>query len=334
MSKSIGGPKTAGSVQHEPINIGTEATPPFVVPPEPAALFQRRAKRLETLAAASELKSYLNFAASVCALQHDIANSAPAVAALSEAHLAQSKAGTMPPLAGRDLLADPAFKATLTALTAAIAAPLQNWPAEARAAALNVASLDDDALRNAIEAALFQDIEPGTVAEHVLLSAALQVHMARLAATLDNTQLVPVADGVCPACGSAPVASAVVGWPSAQNTRFCTCSMCATQWNVVRVKCVTCGSTGGIGYYAIEGQPDTLKAETCTNCKSYVKIVYQVNDAALDPLADDTATLALDMKLAQEGWTRRAVNLFLAGSAGTAAPVANPDSAAPAQDGV
>lgn len=332
MSKSIGGPKTSAGPKHEPINIGTEATPPFVVLPEPQSLFQRRATRLNHLSATNDLKSYLSFAASVCELQHQIANSVPAVSPLPETHLAQSKAGTMPPLAGRDLLADPAFRATLTALTAAILSPAQAWPAEARAAALNIAALDDDALRNAIEAALFQDIEPGAVAGHVLLSAALQVHMSRLAATLDGAQLVPVADGVCPACGSAPVASAVVGWPSAQNTRFCTCSMCATQWNVVRVKCVTCGSTGGIGYYAIDGHPDTLKAETCTNCKSYVKILYEVNDPSLDPLADDTATLGLDMKLAEEGWTRRAVNLFLAGSTSTSTAAATPDNAVPAQD--
>jgi formate dehydrogenase maturation protein FdhE len=38
-----------------------------------------------------------------------------------------------------------------------------------------------------------------------------------------------------------------------------------------------------------------------------------VNDEALDPLADDVATLALDLKLAEAGWTRRAANLFLAG---------------------
>lgn len=331
MSNSIGGPKTSAGPKHEPINIGTEATPPFAVPPEPASLFQRRASRLETVSATSGLNNYLRFVAKVCTLQHQIAGTAPPVAPLTAEHLAQSKAGSMPPLAGRDLLDDPAFKATLENLTAAIASPAQSWPAEARAAALNVAALEGDALRDAIEAALFQDIEPGAVAEHVLLSAALQVHMSRLAATLDGTQLVPVADGVCPACGSAPIASAVVGWPSAQNTRFCTCSMCATQWNVVRVKCVTCGSTGGIAYYGLEGAADTLKAETCTNCKSYVKILYQVNDESLDPLADDTASLALDMKLAQEGWTRRAVNLFLAGSGGQA-PAPTAETAAPVQD--
>lgn len=324
---NLGGPKT-GAQQHEPINIGTEATPPFAVLPEPGSLFQRRALRLEAISPSHELKSYLEFVARVCALQHEIASGLPAAAPLAAEYLAQSKAGAMPPLAGRDIVSDTEFKPALAAILSTIATAPTGWPAQAKAAAANLAALDDDALRTAIEAALFQDITPGAVAGHVLLSAALQVHMSRLAASLDAAELVAVADGVCPACGSPPVASAVVGWPSAQNTRFCTCSMCATQWNVVRVKCVTCGSTGGIGYYAIDGQPDTLKGETCTNCKSYVKILYQVNDPALDPLADDVATLALDLKLAEAGWTRRAANLFLAGY-GSETP-----TAAPAQETV
>jgi len=107
--------------------------------------------------------------------------------------------------------------------------------------------------------------------------------------------------------------SAVVGWPKAHNTRFCTCSLCATMWHVVRVKCVLCSTTGGIGYLTIEGQNENVKAETCDTCRSYVKILYQVNDPALEPMADDIATLGLDMLLAQDGWKRGGQNPFLAG---------------------
>ena len=34
---------------------------------------------------------------------------------------------------------------------------------------------------------------------------------------------------------------------------------------------------------SIEGKPDTVKAETCDKCRRYVKILYQVNDPALEP---------------------------------------------------
>jgi hypothetical protein len=42
-----------------------------------------------------------------------------------------------------------------------------------------------------------------------------------------------------------------------------------------------------------------------------VNILYQVNDLALEPMADDVATLGLDMLLAEEGWKRGGRNPFL-----------------------
>jgi FdhE protein len=84
-------------------------------------------------------------------------------------------------------------------------------------------------------------------------------------------------------------------------------------WNVVRVKCALCGSTDGISCRAIEGGPGTVKAETCDKCRSYVKVLYQVSDRLLEPLADDVASLGLDMLLGEEGWKRGAHNPFLLG---------------------
>jgi FdhE protein len=159
-----------------------------------------------------------------------------------------------------------------------------------------------------------KDTDPGTdLARRALVMAGLQVHFARLAAQLVAGDLKPIADGVCPACGSVPMTSSVVGWRGAHNTRFCACPLCATQWNVVRIKCVLCSSTKDIGYRSIEGKPDTVKAETCGSCHAYVKILYQVNDHLLEPLADDVATLGLDMMMAEEGWRRGGQNPFLLG---------------------
>ena len=131
--------------------------------------------------------------------------------------------------------------------------------------------------------------------------------------SLEADALKPIADAACPACGSPPVASSVVGWPKAHNARFCTCSLCNTHWNVVRVKCVLCGETGSISYHTVEGQPDETKAETCSSCNSYVKIHYQVNNHLLEPFADDVATLGLDLLMREEGVTRGGRNLFLLG---------------------
>ena len=134
-----------------------------------------------------------------------------------------------------------------------------------------------------------QDVPPTNIAERALILAALQVDFARHAAMLAPEDLRPIADGICPVLGSAPMTSSVVGWPKAHNTRFCACSLCGTMWNmaVCRIKCVLCTSEEGISYLSIEGQPDTVKAETCDKCQRYVKILYQVKDHLLDPLSDD-----------------------------------------------
>jgi FdhE protein len=177
-------------------------------------------------------------------------------------------------------------------------------------AALRSASAEQ---RRKLASEALKGTAPEDIAQRALVAAGLQVHFARLAGMLAADDLKAVADGACPVCGSPPMTTSVVGWPSAHNTRFCACSLCATQWNVVRVKCVLCSSTDGISFRGIEGQPDTIKAETCEKCRSYVKILYQVNDHMLEPLADDVASLGLDMLVIQDGWKRGGLNPFLLG---------------------
>jgi FdhE protein len=152
-----------------------------------------------------------------------------------------------------------------------------------------------------------------SMAEHVFVAAALQVHAARIAAQLDAASLVPVGERACPACGGPPVSSMVVGWLGAHGTRFCACAICATMWNYVRIKCTVCGSTKGISYQEVEGGPGTIKAECCSECGSYVKILYEQKDHALDPVADDVASLGLDLLMRETGLRRGGVDHFLLG---------------------
>jgi FdhE protein len=188
-----------------------------------------------------------------------------------------------------------------------------DMPDNAREAIERARDADAAALDGMVRAVLADAIPVETLADHVYIAAALQVHFARLAARLDASALVPVGDGVCPACGGAPVASAIVGWKGAHGTRFCTCSLCATQWHVVRIKCVLCESTAGISYEELDSGPDTVKAETCESCHGYVKILHQHKNPQLEPVADDIATLGLDILLRESGYRRGAVNPFLLG---------------------
>ena len=138
------------------------------------------------------------------------------------------------------------------------------------------------------------------------------MHFARQATRLDAKSLVPVGDGACPSCGGPPVASLVVGWAGAHNSRFCVCSLCATQWNYVRIKCTLCGSTKGISYQHVESDK-MVRAETCDSCHGYVKILQQIQNPALDPVADDVVSLALDLLVRELGYRRGAVNPFMLG---------------------
>ena len=107
------------------------------------------------------------------------------------------------------------------------------------------------------------------LAPHLYVAAGVQVYAAAVAATLDPNALVPVATGICPACGGPPICSVVVGFQGTEGARYAICACCSTSWNEVRVKCLACGSTEGIGYREVgEDNAATIKAEVCDTCHS------------------------------------------------------------------
>ena len=160
---------------------------------------------------------------------------------------------------------------------------------------------------------LADSIPMEALAEHVYVAAALQVHFVRLAARLDPARLTDVGQGACPGCGGPPVASLVVDWPAISGARYCACSLCGTLWNHVRVRCVLCGSTKGIGLQEVDGGSGAVKAETCDSCHGYVKVMYQAKDAQVEPVADDVASLGLDLLMKAGPYRRGAFNPFLLG---------------------
>ncbi len=50
--------------------------------------------------------------------------------------------------------------------------------------------------------------------------------------------------GVCPLCGTLPVASVVYAQSPYQGYRYLHCALCATEWHMVRVQCTQCGASG------------------------------------------------------------------------------------------
>lgn len=292
-------------LQPDPSVIGGVPQAPLAFLPDPVALFQTRAKRFAFLAQTSRLGPYLAFLADLSRLQARLAATLPPVAAPGPA-----RAG-MPPIDRAALAVDPALHATLAALCEGAAALEMPEPARIALEAVRAAEGGD---RHWLLANILADTVPeDSAAPHLFAAAAVQVHLARLAATLDAQALTPVAPGLCPSCGGRPVTSSVMAAQGIENVRYATCATCATQWNEVRVKCLCCGSTKGISYRSAETHEATVKAETCGECGSWVKIFYRTGNPSLDPVADDVASLGLDLLMKDTGARRGGFNPFLAG---------------------
>lgn len=292
------------------MNIGEEAKPPFVVLPDPTTLFQKRARRFATLAEGHQLSGYLSFLSTLASIQHQVVAELPAATLPAGDEIALKLKHGMPPLTSAFLVGSEAATALAVFLSHARKSAMPN-NAIAAIEALQAAAPE-------LRAALMTDVvgahvSASDIAQRTLAASALQVHAARLASGLFADDIKPISDAVCPCCGSPPSASAVVSWPNAHNTRYCLCSLCGTHWNVVRVKCALCSETGGITYHSIEGQSDAVKAESCANCNRYLKIAYQVHHPELEGVADDVATLALDILMREAGWQRGGYNPFLEG---------------------
>jgi FdhE protein len=299
------------SLQPDPSMIGGVPKTSFVRLPDPASIFARRAARFRTLARSSPLSAYLGFLADIAEAQAAALPGLPEPGLPDPAQMARAKEFAMPPLDRAAFKAGAALRQTWDRVFGSLAAPPKPPAAEAALGRVHGAVPIE---RDAMIANLLSDAIPAdAVAEHIYVAAVLQVHFARLAARLSDAALVPVSVGVCPACGGPPAVSLIVGWPGAETARYACCALCSTLWNEVRIKCLVCGATKGIGYQEVDGQGGTIKAETCDECGSYVKILQQHKDVALDPVADDVASLGLDQLLAGGRYRRAGVNPFLIG---------------------
>jgi FdhE protein len=298
-------------LQPDPLLIGGVPKPPLALLPDPVGLFQGRARRFAFLAQDHELAPYLRFLAGLSRLQARLAATLAPVEPVPADSRARTAQAHMPPIDRHALGGAPALAATLQALLDG-AAGLE-MPDAARAALDAVLLADAVDRRWLLDNVLGDDIPADSVAPHLFVAAAVQVHLARLAAGLDADALVPVATGVCPVCGGRPVTSSVMGMQGIENVRYACCAGCATQWNEVRVKCLCCGSTRGLSYRSVGTDEATVKAESCRECNAWMKIFYKVKNESLDPVADDVGSLGLDILMGDAGVRRGGFNPFLVG---------------------
>lgn len=299
------------SLQPDPSMIGGVPKAPFVRLPDPAALFVRRAARFRVLARAGNLAPYLEFLGQVADAQNAVLPLLAEPGLPAPDVIAQAREFDMPPLDRNAFKPDVVVRDTCRRLFETLASA--HKPAEAEAALSRLRRADDHALDAMIANVLTDSIPAEAVAEHVYVAAALQVHFSRVASRLNGEALVPVGVGLCPVCGGRPVASMIVGWQGAEGVRYAVCAHCATLWNEVRIKCLACGSTKGVGYQELDGGDGVVKAETCDECGSYVKVFYEHKNTAIDPVADDVGSLGLDQLLSESVYRRAGLNPYLAG---------------------
>jgi FdhE protein len=298
-------------IQPDPSLIGGVPQAPFVRLPDPASVFTARATRFRALAQIGRLSAYCAFLAGIADAQIAALRSLPIPELPNSRRLSRAKEFSMPPLDRVGLKPDAVLRETWERIIDSLTAAEKPPAAAVALARLRVA--ERGACDAMIANVLTDVIPPEAFAEHVYVAAVLQVHFARLAARLSALTLTSVGIGVCPACGGPPAVSLIVGWQGAETARYACCALCATLWNEVRVKCLICGSTKGIGYQEVADQAGTIKAETCDECGSYVKILYQNKDVRLDPLADDVASLGLDQLLRSGRYRRAGTNPYLIG---------------------
>jgi FdhE protein len=280
-------------LSHPALPITPGDAPPPLRLPEPSLLFRARAERLEALAKDHAAGEWLRFLARLARGQERAVGEVPVAP-----HPARLEGG--PPLARALAARDPSWRAALRAvLAAARAGPL---PAAAAASVARLEAATPEALD-----ALADDVAggaPADLAAAPFVGAALQVYLGRLAAGLDPAAVKPSAVG-CPVCGGAAVASVVL---ADARVRYLICGLCGAEWHLPRVQCPLCRDADGLSYLAVEDGPRGVTAEACSHCHTYLKVFDLAEAIGAEPVADDAATLVLDLLVAQRGLLRAGVN--------------------------
>ncbi len=292
------------------------ASAPRVFLPE-AGVFSERAARFAQLAPGHAMADYLLLMSAIAAAQDDALarRSAPPVAAVD---LDRSREYGMPPLSALGHARDPQWRDDLRDITRHVARV--NTAPAVQGAIKALANVDAKSLEALADRVLGANTRDDDAVFVPFVGAALQVCFTRLAATLAAADLerfdVPT---VCPVCATRPVASVVRLGGARSNLRYLVCALCATEWNLARIQCTACEEHKGVHYLTLQAEGDTAasgplaarKAEACDECKSYLKIFYQEKDPLVDPVADDIASLALDLLVDEQGFGRSGPNLLL-----------------------
>jgi FdhE protein len=294
-----------------------ERSVPRIRLPDPASLFARRGQRLRTLAEGHSLGDYLRLMAALADGQQVALDALGA--ALVAGQFAQqlgrqielAHEHRMPLLQAAGWPRQERWRAILNELCTSIAgAP--GFPAGVRSVCERIVASRAAEIEAQADLLITARTHGVDAQAAPFVMAALQVYWGAMASSLQTGDVRQIdVPGVCPTCGTLPVSSIVRSDKRSQGYRYLHCGLCATEWHMVRITCSQCLTTEGIVYHSIEGGSAAVRAESCGQCHTYRKILYQEKDPEVEPVADDLASLALDLLMTGEGLHRGSGNPLL-----------------------
>ena len=268
-------------------------------------LYQVRAERLVQLAEDHPMGDYLKFTAAIAAAQQQVLDELP----LPDSVNARLELDGGAPLAYSTLQRDAYWRQLLDRLIE------QLRPAATPEALIVLDELQGSSAEQLEELAdqlLAGDFASVGSARALFLWSALSLYWTQLAARLPVEASAELGEKrqFCPVCASSPSASVVLGG-DLSGLRYLHCGLCESRWHMVRVKCSNCEQAEKLEYFSLDSKDAPIKAESCSDCMSYLKVLYMDRAGYQEVYADDLASLPLDAEVENAGFARSGFNPLL-----------------------
>ncbi|MCK7582313.1 MAG: formate dehydrogenase accessory protein FdhE [Chromatiales bacterium] len=242
-----------------------------------AQIFATRAERLRRIAPGHSLGDYLTFVAAIADWQQEaLATLADRPASVDTAHLARCAERDVPPLAPQGLIRDPGWRHQVRALAERLA---PTAPAQAQAVLERLRAGSDDWLETQAEALLALDpANQVDIAASAILAAVLQVHWT---AAGPDTRSIPnrhPADRTPSLPGLRLAPQRLCRSHGRRERRTALSGLLAVRLAVVSwsaPNAATATTCTPIGYHTVENPDSAIRAESCPECRTYLKILYQ-----------------------------------------------------------
>ncbi|QIQ22296.1 formate dehydrogenase accessory protein FdhE [Zophobihabitans entericus] len=293
--------------QHDETKTSVVGHTPLLFYPSPKTLYHHRLKRLTELAKDNPFSEYLKFCAQLVAKQEQLLKEYPIQKDLADV-VKQGAEKNLAPLSLDNYSLTDEWEIYLKPLCQA----LKGYNPEIDKTIEVLESETKSSLQEQAISLIKGELSHIDSNKAIFIWTALSLYYSQLASQLPGKAKVDIVEQrqYCPVCRAAPIAS-VIHLGQNVGLRYLHCSLCETEWNVTRVICTNCEDTSALDYYSLDKELSSVKAECCESCNSYLKVFYQDLDPHLEVIADDLATLILDIKTEEEGFTKTGQNPFL-----------------------